>query len=590
MELAAIAMMLVTFLFSSQPVLAAEQLKDFAGEIDKDVIGDSFAAELKESVNSEEENTEIPVFLLVIDYEGEKDFMHAFYMKDTYGTGGSYLISSLGAYVFANEGASLYVVAGGEVKEAECLGMKDGLSYLTFDGLESYEPFSLKENITNDNMYFVMVEVDEDGQFVQESYLMEMDSSWVKEEGYYSSGLEVDSLIFLGVPTFDEDSFELIGMFEVEPDTGELLILDMTQISYESSYAIVSEAPVQSSESEAPSQTSETQPVEEQPAEAAVEEPETATEAETPVEEETGTEESEVEEENTAPQNGFLSSIPGWAYAVVVVLVIGAVYASGNQKKKGKEQSKPEQSINDAKVFQEGTIALDRGGTQMEEGTIANEPQKAMWQIRGMSGMFEGKTFALTETLRFGRNPQNQVVYLQNTKGISGEHCELSMENGRIILRDLGSTYGTFLGNGSKLNDRVSYEVKEGDIFYLAESSQSFRVEKIGESRQVFTPAVKATMNPKAEEIYRADASGRIQFGRSAHCQVCFGANDTKISTNHCVLYRENGVLYLKDLGSTNGTFFAENKRLQPNVPYQVEKGMAFYLTSQNYLFVIIED
>lgn len=579
LKLVAIAMMLVTFLFSNRSVLAAEQLKDLAGEIDRDVFGDSFAAELKESVNFEEENTELPVFLLVIDYEGEKDFMHAFYMKDTYGTGGSYLISSLGAYVFADEGASLYVVAGGEVKEAECLGMKDGLSYLTFDGLENYKPFSLKENITNDNMYFVMIEVDEDGQFVQEAYLMEMDSSWVKEEGYYSSGLEVDSLLFLGVPTFDEESFELIGMFEVEPDTGELLILDMTQISYESSYAIISEAPVQSSESEAPSQTSGTQPVEEQQAEAPVEEQETATEAETPV-----------EEENNAPQNGFLSSIPGWAYAVVVVLVIGAVYVSGNQKKKGKEQSKPEQPINNVEVFQEGTIALDKGGTQMAEGTIASELPKAMWQIRGMSGMFEGKTFALTETIRFGRSPQNQVVYLQNTKGISGEHCELSMENGRIILRDLGSTYGTFLGNGSKLNERVSYEVKEGDIFYLAESSQSFRIEKIGESRQVFTPAVKATVNPKAGEIYRADASGRIQFGRSAHCQVSFAANDTKISTNHCVLYREEDGLYLMDLGSTNGTYFAENKRLQPNVPYKVEKGMAFYLTSQNYLFVITED
>lgn len=579
LKLVAIAMMLVTFLFSNRSVLAAEQLKDLAGEIDRDVFGDSFAAELKESVNFEEENTELPVFLLVIDYEGEKDFMHAFYMKDTYGTGGSYLISSLGAYVFADEGASLYVVAGGEVKEAECLGMKDGLSYLTFDGLENYKPFSLKENITNDNMYFVMIEVDEDGQFVQEAYLMEMDSSWVKEEGYYSFGLEVDSLLFLGVPTFDEESFELIGMFEVEPDTGELLILDMTQISYESSYAIISEAPVQSSESEAPSQTSGTQPVEEQQAEAPVEEQETATEAETPV-----------EEENNAPQNGFLSSIPGWAYAVIVVLVIGAVYVSGNQKKKGKEQSKPEQPINNVEVFQEGTIALDKGGTQMAEGTIASELPKAMWQIRGMSGMFEGKTFALTETIRFGRSPQNQVVYLQNTKGISGEHCELSMENGRIILRDLGSTYGTFLGNGSKLNERVSYEVKEGDIFYLAESSQSFRIEKIGESRQVFTPAVKATVNPKAGEIYRADASGRIQFGRSAHCQVSFAANDTKISTNHCVLYREEDGLYLMDLGSTNGTYFAENKRLQPNVPYKVEKGMAFYLTSQNYLFVITED
>ena len=51
LKLVAIAMMLVTFLFSNRSVLAAEQLKDLAGEIDRDVFGDSFAAELKESVN-----------------------------------------------------------------------------------------------------------------------------------------------------------------------------------------------------------------------------------------------------------------------------------------------------------------------------------------------------------------------------------------------------------------------------------------------------------------------------------------------------------------------------------------------------------
>lgn len=562
---------ILTILFSSHTVLAAEQFNDLSGEIKKGSFFNSFAAEHKESVNSATEDTELPVFLLVVDYEGEKDFMHAFYVEDTYGTGGSYLISSLGAYVFADEGASLYVVAGGEVKEAEFLGIKDGLSYLTFDGLEDYTPFSLKESITSDVMYFIMIEVDDNGKFVQEAYRVEMDSSWEKEDGYYATGLEADSLIYLGVPSFDENSYELVGMFEAEPDTGEMLIIDMTQVAYESSYAVVSGTPVQHTETEAPAE----EPVQQPHAE------------EAPVEE-APAEESEAQ--GTEPVSGFLSTVPGWAYAAIAVLIVGAVYVSGNQKKKGKYESKPEQQAENAEYPKEGTIALNKKETQMSEGTIVNEPPKAKWQVRGMGGMFEGKTFALTDTLRFGRNPQNQIVYSQNTKGISGNHCELSMENERIILRDLGSTYGTFLEDGSKLNERVAYEVKEGDIFYLAESAQSFRIEQIGESRQVFTPAVKAAMYPKAGETYRADAGGKIQFGRSAHCQVSFGANDTKISTNHCVLYKENGVLYLKDLGSTNGTFFAENKRLQPNVPYQAEKGMAFYLTSQNYLFVITED
>lgn len=577
-------MALFTFLFSSQTVFATEQLEKLSGEIGRNTMFDSFATEIDESVNSTGEQTELPIFLLVIEYEGDKDFMHMFYMEDIYGTGGSYLVSSVGVSVFAEAGAELYAVVGDEVREVEYLGRKDSLSYLKFDGVEVYEPLSLKEAMTNDDMIAVMVGVNEDNQFEQEAYLMEV-AAWEEYEGYYSSGEEVESLVDLGVPTFDEDSYELVGMFEINLDTNELVVLDMTQISYEANYALATDTPQQSTETAVSPEATETEPVVQEPESSqpvAQEEPAVAE----PVETEVSTEEAEVQSE--PPQSSFLSSVPGWAYAAAVILIIGAIYTINNQKKKGK--SKAEHLVNDVENYQEGTIALDTGGTQMAEETMMGEPVGALWQVRGMSGIFMGQTFSLTDILRFGRNPQHQVVYPQNTKGISGDHCELSMENGRIVLRDLGSTYGTFLKDGAKLNERVSYEVKEGDIFYLAESSQSFRIERIGESRQEYTPAVKAAVNPKAGETYRADANGRIQFGRSAHCQVSFGASDAKISTNHCVLYREEDALYLMDLGSTNGTYFTENKRLQPNVPYKVEKGMAFYLASQNYLFVITED
>ena len=44
------------------------------------------------------------------------------------------------------------------------------------------------------------------------------------------------------------------------------------------------------------------------------------------------------------------------------------------------------------------------------------------------------------------------------------------------------------------------------------------------------------------------------------------------------------------DQGSTNGTYFAENQRLKPNVSYKVVKGAGFFLVNPRNAFVITEE
>jgi len=44
------------------------------------------------------------------------------------------------------------------------------------------------------------------------------------------------------------------------------------------------------------------------------------------------------------------------------------------------------------------------------------------------------------------------------------------------------------------------------------------------------------------------------------------------------------------DVGSTNGTFFSEENRLEPNTPYRIRKGMAFFLTNRKNTFVVVEE
>jgi len=594
-KLAVIAVILATFLCSSQQAFAMEVLEKIAKNESTESLLESFGTELSDEIKTGTQESKLPIFLIIADYNGEKMMFHSFYVKDTYGTGNSYLVSSIAAYIYAQSGADLYIVIDGKAQKIECLGQKDSVSYLKCSEMSQYTAIDLKEDVTGKTLKGIQVQVDADGKIIL--YASDLDiSSWKENSGYYASGEKLSDISILGVPLFNKDAYEVVGMLEMDLDTSEAVMIDLTEASFEGSYALATGTPKESSK---PAQTAETEPAEQEPTvtepiaatgEPAAAEPE-ETEPTAPTQEPVDSEPQETESKPTIQGKDTSSSVPEWAYLAVIAVIVLAVYLSKNKKSgKGKEKKSAEVSDRKKEYPKEGTISLDKNETIKRESTIKSVPIETTWQIRGMSGTFMGQIFALTDVLQFGRNPQNQVAFPQNTKGISGNHCELSTENGRIILRDLESTYGTYLKTGEKINARVACELKEGDIFYLAESSQSFRVERVGENRQQFTPAVKAAMYPKAGEIYRADASGRLQFGRSANSQVSFGADDSKISTSHCVLYRENGALYLMDLGSTNGTFFSENKRLQPNVPYRVEKGMAFFLTSQNYLFVIVED
>lgn len=602
LKLTMIAVMLVTFLCSSQQAFAMEALEKISKNEEAKSLFDSFGEEVSDDVKSDIEESKLPVFLVMANYNDQKVFFHSFYVRDTYGTGGSYLVSSVAAFVYAQAGADLYIVIDGSAYKLECLGQKDSVSYLKCPEISKYTAIDLKENVTDKNLCAVHVIVNGDSEFVLTKSNLDI-SSWKDHGGYYASGEKMSDVSLLGVPLFDKTNYELVGMIEMDVETTETVVINLTETAFEKSYALATGTPKENAEPSKPAETEpaattqepeqpvETDPIASEEPVAITQEPEQPAETEPVATTQEPEQPTETEPKPTIQGKDTSSSVPEWAYLAIIAVIVLAVYLSKNKKSGKKKEKKSAEVSNDEKEYpKEGTISLDRNETIKQEATIKSVPAEPTWQIRGMSGTFMGKTFALTDVLQFGRNPQNQIAFPQNTKGISGSHCELSMENGRIILRDLGSTYGTYLKTGEKINARVACELKEGDIFYLAENSQSFRVERVGESRQQFTPAVKAAMYPKAGEIYRADASGRLQFGRSANSQVSFGADDSKISTSHCVLYRENDALYLMDLGSTNGTYFSENKRLQPNVPYRVEKGMAFFLTSQNYMFVIVED
>lgn len=96
----------------------------------------------------------------------------------------------------------------------------------------------------------------------------------------------------------------------------------------------------------------------------------------------------------------------------------------------------------------------------------------------GISGVYKDCSFPLSSgKLVIGRDShKSNIVYAASTPGISSVHCELSNDGGKNVLVDMGSSYGTFLANGTRLVPNTPCVLKSGDRFYLANHDNIFEV------------------------------------------------------------------------------------------------------------------
>ena len=98
------------------------------------------------------------------------------------------------------------------------------------------------------------------------------------------------------------------------------------------------------------------------------------------------------------------------------------------------------------------------------------------WVIVGVQGPHKDMRFACDRRLVMGRSVSNcNIVFPENTKGISRNHCEVLPTDKGVLIRDLGSTYGTFLENG-KCVKKDPVLLKRGDAFFLANTDVMFRI------------------------------------------------------------------------------------------------------------------
>lgn len=105
------------------------------------------------------------------------------------------------------------------------------------------------------------------------------------------------------------------------------------------------------------------------------------------------------------------------------------------------------------------------------------EGPKRVFAVIALGGPLQGKIYSLEdETVVFGRDASCGVRFPQATPGVSARHCQIAVEGGVPTVLDLGSSYGTFLGETNQLEAGVPARLAEGDEFWLGAFQNRFKV------------------------------------------------------------------------------------------------------------------
>lgn len=488
----------------------------------------------------------VGVFALRLRKGPSSSIMTAFLVKDG---SASYILTHSIVAEYAQDGCELMLMGmDGKNHEAVLVGLvpEYELAYLQASGMSDYEPLIFSREPFATSMTVVLSYANSNYTAAKnlEYRSYDMGRFTQMSDLYYAEPNREVTLQWLGCPVLpDKSSMEVQGICSAISDsTGKAF---MGLITFEqlvlAPQCALGAVPIQQEE---PSDDSEPAPVPTDPV------------PEEPVPQKTGIDKKYI-------LIGF-----------VLAAILGYYFYNNNNKKKEAQQEQA--AAND---FHDPTYIVEpfaEGGSTMPA---------AKWIIRCTSGPLMGRSFPVAGTTLVGRSSGAQVKFPDNAPGISGKHCELVPGDDHVILRDLNSSYGTFLPSG-RLNPGTDHKLYAGDTFTLVKQC-TFRLEKADTSGEKQSTLTVRTVEGK---IYKADASGTLSFGRNATNSVRLAGDNSAVSGTHCVLYREGGKLYLKDLGSTNGTFFSQKERLRPNQAYRVGKGSSFFLATPANTFTITEE
>lgn len=119
-----------------------------------------------------------------------------------------------------------------------------------------------------------------------------------------------------------------------------------------------------------------------------------------------------------------------------------------------------------------------------KERTVANSPSApppghGIPVLECVKGSYAGRKMPIQQELYLGVDSSKcSIVYPKGTPGISRVHLRIWPDNGRLMVMDMGSTYGTWLA-GKKMTPGLAYPLAPGSYVYLG-GGQMFRAAESG--------------------------------------------------------------------------------------------------------------
>lgn len=198
------------------------------------------------------------------------------------------------------------------------------------------------------------------------------------------------------------------------------------------------------------------------------------------------------------------------------------------------------------------------------------------YRLTFLSGSLTGRVREMDASeVVLGRDPEAAQVVFED-RLVSRKHAVLLEQDGMLVLRDLDSRSGTFLGG----EDVEEAELQDGDVFELGPDGPRIRVEfKEGGTLLIPAPAIavpaaaarplerppvpplspgsklRLTFQSGTRRGDTLDAAGAvIRMGRARGSGV-WTPEDRVVSAQHAKLVKLEDGYVLLDLESTNGTF-----------------------------------
>ncbi len=169
-----------------------------------------------------------------------------------------------------------------------------------------------------------------------------------------------------------------------------------------------------------------------------------------------------------------------------------------------------------------------------------------------LRGSEKGWQFELSDKAVFGRNEDTDIVIRHGEA--SGKHAEIFRHNDKWLLRDLGSTNGTWC-NGAKVEE---VWIHHGDCIEVAYNEFMFRAAdrpSPPSGRKPPSLIVKTKGDVKEKRLRLAL---ELHVGRDKRNQLC--VDNPLVSAEHARIFTEGRQFFIEDLGSTNGTWVKGQK------------------------------